>query len=275
MPERSTASATASDGTPAPHRDRRRRVMARRRVAFAVVAVATGALVAQGAGAQSSGAPAAPVKPGAAWSAKAAATRPAASAPAADVGAAAYAQRFASLCAACHGANGRSEMAGTPALAGQHGFYAITQLFLFREGRRSNEAMTAVAKTLKDDDLRGFAAVIDALPPVGPAPDAAPPDPARINKGRELARQHKCVFCHGDDLSGGQQVPRIGGQREEYLRESLRGFKSGQRPGYTQAMIEAVSQVSVDDLDTLAYYAARVPVGGAAAAARPTSPASR
>ena len=64
-------------------------------------------------------------------------------------------------CAACHGANGRSEIPGTPALAGQHGFYAITQLFLFREGRRSNEAMTAVARTLKDDDLRGFAAVID------------------------------------------------------------------------------------------------------------------
>ena len=75
------------------------------------------------------------------------------------------------------------------------------------------------------------------------------------------------MFCHGDDLSGGQQVPRIGGQREEYLRESLRGFKSGQRPGYTQAMTEAVSQVPVDDLDTLAYYAARVPVAGAAGAA--------
>ena len=127
----------------------------------------------------------------------------------------------------------------------------------FREGRRSNEAMTAVAKTLKDDDLRGFAAVIDSLPPVAPPPAATPPDPARMNKARELARQHKCVFCHGDDLSGGQQVPRIGGQREDYLRESLRGFKSGQRPGYTQAMIEAVSRVSVEDLDTLAYYAAR------------------
>ena len=59
------------------------------------------------------------------------------------------------------------------------------------------------------------------------------------------------MFCHGDDLSGGQQVPRIGGQREEYLRESLRGFKSGQRPGYTQAMTEAVSQVSVEELDLL------------------------
>jgi len=216
---------------------------------------------------------------GDARSAKSAASRPAAAA-SADAAGSAYKERFASLCAACHGANGRSEMPLTPALAGQHGFYAITQLFLFREGRRSNEAMTAVAKTLKDDDLRGFAAVIDALPPVPPPPPATPADPARMAKARELARQHKCVFCHGEDLSGGQQVPRIGGQREDYLRESLRGFKSGQRPGYTQAMGEAVSQVSVDELDTLAYYAARVPVvvsaaNAAASAARPAAPASR
>ena len=45
-------------------------------------------------------------------------------------------------------------MPGIPALAGQHSFYAITQLFLFREGRRSNEAMTAVAKQMSDADLR-------------------------------------------------------------------------------------------------------------------------
>ena len=48
-------------------------------------------------------------------------------------------------------------------LAGQPSFYAITQLFLFREGRRSNEAMTAVAKTMKDDDLRGFSDFIGTL----------------------------------------------------------------------------------------------------------------
>jgi len=239
----------------------------RRGFGLAAAGLAT-ALLVSSAAAQSSGSPAPSAKAGASRPAKAPPSRPASSA---DAGAAAYAQRFASLCAACHGANGRSDIPGTPSLAGQHGFYAITQLFLFREGRRSNEAMTAVAKTLKDDDLRGFAAVIDALPPVSPAPPATPADAARMSKGRELARQHKCVFCHGDDLSGGQQVPRIGGQREEYLRDSLRGFKSGQRPGYTQAMTEAVSQVSVDELDILAYYAARVPVTGAANAGEAAS----
>jgi cytochrome c553 len=157
-------------------------------------------------------------------------------------------------------------MAGTPVLAGQPSLYAITQLFLFREGRRRNEAMTAVGKTLTDDDMRGFADYIGTLPPV-PAPAAATPaDAARMVRGKSLAEEHKCAFCHGADLGGGQQVPRIGGQKEEYLQESLRGFKAGTRPAYTQAMVSAVSQVSVEDLDTLAYYAARFP--GAVAPAR-------
>ena len=168
-----------------------------------------------------------------------------------------YPQRFAALCAACHGANGRMETPLTPVLAGQPSLYVITQLFLFREGRRSNETMTAVARTLTDDDLRGYSEFIETLPPVPPPPPATPPDPVRMASGQALAEQHKCVFCHGAGLAGGQQVPRIGGQHEEYLQASLRGFHSGSRPGYTQAMTEAVSQIPPEDLDTLAYYAAR------------------
>ncbi|MEO7853769.1 MAG: c-type cytochrome, partial [Rubrivivax sp.] len=163
-----------------------------------------------------------------------------------------YAQRFATLCAACHGANGRSDMPLTPVLAGQPSFYAITQLFLFREGRRSNEGMTAVAKTLTDADMRGFAAFIGTLPPVPAPPPATPGDAARIDKARALALQYKCVFCHGADFSGGQQVPRLAGQREDYLQHALRGFSAGTRPGYGPAMSEALAGVSVADLDDLA-----------------------
>jgi len=217
----------------------------RRRLATGMAALAS-VMLACTAGAQ---------QPKSARPASAAAPR----APAASAAANPYPQRFAQVCAACHGANGRSEMAGTPVLAGQQSFYAVTQLFLFREGRRSNEAMTAVAKTLTDADLRGFSDFIGTLPPVPPPPPATPADPARMKKGAELAQQHKCVFCHGADLAGGQQVPRIGGQREEYLQASLQGFKSGKRPGYTMAMIGAVAEVTPEELDTLAYYAARFP----------------
>ena len=170
--------------------------------------------------------------------------------------AAAYAERFRTVCAACHGADGRSDMPGTPVLAGQYSLYVITQLFLFREGRRNNEAMIALAKPMKDADLRGFSDFIGTLPPVpAPAP-AAPPDAARMSKGQALAQQHKCMFCHGTDLAGGQQVPRIGGQKQEYVLATLQGFKSGERPGYTRAMTEALSQVPMEDLGLLAYYVA-------------------
>jgi cytochrome c553 len=183
--------------------------------------------------------------------------KPATAASAASAaGPADYAERFRTTCAACHGANGRSDVPGTPMLAGQYSLYTITQLFLFREGRRNNEAMVALAKPMKDADLRGFSDHIGTLPPLpAPAP-AAPPDAARMSKGQALAQQHKCTFCHGADLAGGQQVPRIGGQKEDYVRMTLQGFKSGERPGYTRAMTEALSQVPVADLDVLAYYVA-------------------
>ena len=149
-------------------------------------------------------------------------------------------------------------MAGVPVLAGQYSLFAITQLFLYREGRRKNEAMIALAKPMTDADLRGFSNFIGTLAEVpAPAP-ATPPDAVLMSKGQTLANQHKCSYCHGADMAGGQQVPRIGGQKEDYLRASLHGYKSGDRPGYTRAMSEALSQVSAEDLDLLAFYAANV-----------------
>ena len=65
------------------------------------------------------------------------------------------------------------------------------------------------------------------------------------------------MFCHGDDFSGGQQVPRIAQQREEYLAANLHEFKTGKRQGYTMAMSEALRPVPPADLDTLAYYLSR------------------
>ncbi len=178
-------------------------------------------------------------------------------------GTADYAKRFAAECASCHGPDGKSGIPGTPHLAGQHSYYAVTQLFLFREGRRDNQAMTAVAKTLKDDDLRGFSDFIGTLPPLPAAAPTEPLDDARMSRARALAEQQKCLFCHGEDLSGGQQVPRVAGQREEYLRDSLEGYRTRTRLGYTRAMLEPMSGLSAEDAATLAYYAAHLPAAAA------------
>ncbi len=222
--------------------------MSWRPAAVAVALALLGSAVALPAGAQA--------KKAAAGASAASVARATGAAASSASGNALYAERFRNVCAACHGPDGRSDMVGTPVLAGQHSLYTITQLFLFREGRRSNQAMVALAKPMTDADLRGFSDFIGTLPPVAPPLPAAPPDAVRMSKGQALAQQHKCVFCHGAALDGGQGVPRIGGQKEAYVRATLHGFKSGERPGYTRAMPEALSQVPTEDLDLLAYYVA-------------------
>jgi len=164
-----------------------------------------------------------------------------------------YAERFAAHCVACHGPQGTSTMPMVPSLAGQPSFYAITQLFLFREGRRDSIAMTTVAKGMSDADLRGYSDYIASLPP--PAEPPAP-DTARAARGAALAARLHCTGCHGADLKGGKQVPRVAGQREDYLLHALSGFRAGTRVGYTPAMTEALAGVKPDEIEDLAHHLA-------------------
>ena len=163
-------------------------------------------------------------------------------------------ERFAA-CLACHGERGVSSLPLTPSLAGQPSFYAITQLFLFREGRRQNEAMTAVAKGMSDPDLRAFSELIAKLPA---PPGAAGGDAARSARGAAIAQRLRCTSCHGADYAGGQQVARLAGQREDYLNKALAEFRAGTRVGYTSAMNEALAGVQPDELGDLAHYLAHL-----------------
>lgn len=169
-----------------------------------------------------------------------------------------YAERYAQTCVVCHGAKGEGVAGLAPVLAGQPSFYAITQLFLFKNGRRNNEAMLAISKDFSNDDLRGFSDYIGTLEAVPTVPPLAAIDGARMLQGRNLSEQHQCVSCHSRDFSGAPQVPRLAGQHEDYLLRVLQEFKSAKRLGYTSAMSEALSGVKPDELETLAYYLARL-----------------
>jgi len=176
----------------------------------------------------------------------------------ASASSAVYAERFKAVCAGCHGQNGRSDIPGVPVLSGQHSFYVITQLFLFRERRRNDPGMVELARQMSDEDLRGFSDYINTLPHV-PAPTPShSPDPDRMRLGEKLANEYRCSFCHGSDMAGGQQVPRIGGQKEDYLLRNLQGFKTGTRPAYTRAMTEALSHVPAEEFDVLSYFISNI-----------------
>ena len=147
----------------------------------------------------------------------------------------------------------------TPSLGGQPSFYVIVQMFLFREGRRDNEVMTQMAKGLTDDDLRALADAIEKLAP--PPPPRQKPDAARFNAGKSIVEKHKCGYCHDRDFAGGNNVPRIANQREDYLLKALRDYKGGKRVGYGYAVMpETVSGLSDKELADTAHFLANLPV---------------
>ena len=82
--------------------------------------------------------------------------------------------RAASVCAACHGANGVSVSDTIPNLAAQRAGYLETQLKAFKSGARKAAAatsptaiMNAIATQLSDDDIANVAAYFAAQPGAG------------------------------------------------------------------------------------------------------------
>src|SRR5882724_10862972 len=159
-------------------------------------------------------------------------------------------------CLACHGEKGQSETENTPSLGAQQAPYALIQLFMFREKLRVFEPMNEMAKALSDDDLRLFSDFLATLPKPVPPADAG--DPARMQRAQALAQQHHCSSCHKPDFSGGENVPRVANQREDYLAKTLREYKDNSRYGYDATMAEALQPVTPEQISDLAYFLARV-----------------
>src|ERR1700752_4612459 len=159
-------------------------------------------------------------------------------------------------CFACHGEHGQSEMENTPSLGGQQAPYALIQLFMFREKLRVFEPMNEMAKPLTDDDLRLFSDFIAKMPK--PAPPTEAGEPARMQRGQALAKQHRCDTCHNPDLSGKENVPRIANQREDYLAKTLGEYKDNSRHGYDASMADVMGPVTPAQIAFLAFFIARV-----------------
>jgi len=169
---------------------------------------------------------------------------------------AAAAQDRLPLCAACHGADGNSEMPGVPSIAGQPQLFLETQLVLFREELRRSPQMQPAVNGLTDKEIVRLAAHYAALParPV----TSEPPDPARAKQGSALAQKLHCGSCHLSDFRGQKQMPRLAGQREDYLDESMRAYRDNRRPGGDTIMAAALYGVSDADIAAMAHYLSRL-----------------
>jgi cytochrome c553 len=159
-------------------------------------------------------------------------------------------------CLACHGEKGQSVIPEVPSLGGQPSFYLTVQLLMFREKLRVVEPMNQMLQGLKDEDLRSMAAYLAKLPP--PEPAGGPIDQTRMEQARALIEQHRCNFCHQGNYSGEQNVPRLAGQREDYLVKALREYKNNTRRGYDASMADVLFPISDEQILDLAYFLARL-----------------
>ena len=69
------------------------------------------------------------------------------------------------VCAPCHGADGKGRDVETPNLAGQSGIYLYNQLVAFRNGTRRHPPMKGIARNLTDNEIDAVVSYYAILPP--------------------------------------------------------------------------------------------------------------
>jgi len=158
-------------------------------------------------------------------------------------------------CTGCHGSDGVSRIPGIPSIAGQPKIFLENLLVLVREGVRGTETMQKIMHGATDREIIALAKHFSALP-ARRAPGAT--DAALVKRGRRVAAKLRCGICHLKDFSGQNQVPRLAGQREEYLVSIMVALRDKPPPGMDTQMSAALYGVSDADIRALAHYLARV-----------------
>ena len=169
-------------------------------------------------------------------------------------------------CAACHGADGNSQISANPKLAGQHPEYLYKQMknFMSVDGKpaeRVNAVMAGMMSPLNDGQMRDVAAWFAAQKQTG---DKAK-NSETIARGQKLYRAGDvakglpaCAGCHGPAGAGmPAQYPRIGGQFAEYTEAQMKAFRDGARANDANTMMRTVALKMTDaEIKAVADYIA-------------------
>ena len=159
------------------------------------------------------------------------------------------------VCAACHGADGNAQLPGAPSLAGQPKIFIENQLVMIREGMRSIPMMQGMLDGVSDDEISAMAAHYAKLPVKKPPVDR---QAALYALGEKKSNDMRCGICHLPSYVGREQMPRLAGQREDYLLHSMRQFKSNQAVGRDTIMAASLYGVGDDDLKAIAHFLSRL-----------------
>lgn len=157
------------------------------------------------------------------------------------------------LCTGCHGPGGNSVAPAIPSIAGQPRSFLENQLVLIREGLRVVPPMEPVMRGLSD------AQIVELSKHFAGQPAAAAPGPARpelMRRGAQLSQRGLCGTCHLPAYTGQGQVPRLAGQQEQYLSDTLKMYRDAPAPGRDTQMSNVLRGLADADLAALAHYLA-------------------
>ncbi|WP_332826592.1 c-type cytochrome [Ramlibacter sp.] len=160
----------------------------------------------------------------------------------------------AAACMACHGPQGNSQVSSLPSIAGQPQVFIENQLVLIREGLRDVPAMKGLLEGVQDAEIVQLARFFAAQKPLPTA--KGPPDEQVYRRGQALAARGLCGSCHLPDFSGRAQIPRLAGQHEEFLLQSLKQFRDHPGPGRDTIMAASLYGFKDDELADMAHFLA-------------------
>jgi cytochrome c553 len=158
-----------------------------------------------------------------------------------------------SVCTGCHGGKRGPVDPSTPVLNGQNEGYLYLQLRDYKLGNRSNPVMGSIAGALEKPDMLELAHWFATQPWPDLDQPRAPRDVAE--RASRVADSAVCQSCHIDGWHGSGTTPRLAGQGESYLRQTMAAFRSGERANnpWMAALLKTYSDT---DIDALARYLA-------------------
>ena len=175
-------------------------------------------------------------------------------------------QTAETLCAACHMADGNSQLPANPKLAGQHEDYLFKQLREFKGWNgnppvRENAIMGGMVAALEEPDMRALAKYFASF--------ELQPEPAKNLETIELGQQiwragiaskgvPACAACHGPAGAGiPAQYPRLSGQFAEYIDTQMKAFRDGVRKNDPNGMMRTIAIKMTDpEIKAVSDYAA-------------------
>jgi cytochrome c553 len=159
----------------------------------------------------------------------------------------------AALCSACHGEKGVPQQPSTPIIWGQNQGYLYLQLRDYQRGTRQNEQMSPLASALTRDEMMQLAEYFAQRP----WPNLRQPSALEAVAARAIRANTSvgCTGCHLEQYLGAGTVPRLSGQREDYLARTMTEFRARTR-GNNPGMSDLMTVTSEEQISALAKYLA-------------------